>query len=79
MTPNQKKIIAKIAEHQITTGTGISIRELLNECVECMLATSQKTLKEYLNEAKDHKVVHERVEQVSGITMLYMQYPVQLL
>ena len=36
---------------------GIKIRDLLSNCVEKMLATSQKALKEYLLEAKDHKIV----------------------
>ena len=43
-----------------------------------MLATSQKALKEYLHEAKDHKIVNERVDE-QGNTFLYMQYPPQLL
>lgn len=43
-----------------------------------MLATSQKGLKEYLHEAKDHKIVQERVDD-QGSTFLYMQYPAQLL
>ena len=43
-----------------------------------MLATSQKALKEYLFEAKDHKIVQERVDE-QGITFLWMHYPAQLL
>ena len=43
-----------------------------------MLATSQKGLKEYLHEAKDHRIVQERVDD-QGSTFLYMQYPAQLL
>lgn len=77
MTQNQKTIIAKIAEHQLGTGKGISTRELLNQCVESMLATTQLTLKEYLHEAKDHNIVKERLD--NGIATLYMQYPEQLL
>ena len=38
-----------------------------------MLANNQKALKEYLAEAKDHKVVLERVDE--GYTYLYMNYP----
>ena len=44
-----------------------------------MLATSQMGLKEYLNEAKDHKVVLEKIDAESGITYLYMAYPPPLL
>jgi len=43
-----------------------------------MLATSQKALKEYLNEAKDHRIVQERVDE-QGIMYLCMHYPSQLL
>ena len=43
-----------------------------------MLATSQKGLKEYLHEAKDHKIVQERVDE-HGSTFLYMHYPTTLL
>jgi len=39
-----------------------------------MLAYSQKMLKEYLNEAKDHKVVQERTDD-QGFTYLFMNYP----
>ena len=39
-----------------------------------MLATSQFSLKEYLHEAKDHKIVQERVGD-DGVTYLYMAYP----
>ena len=53
---------------------GIKIRDLLSNCVEKMLATSQKALKEYLLEAKDHKIVQERIDN-NGNTYLYMNYP----
>ena len=35
-------------------------------------------MKDYLHEAKDHKVVLERTDE-QGFTYLYMNYPVQLL
>ena len=43
-----------------------------------MLAHSQKMLKDYLAEAKDHKVVLERIDD-SGATLMYMNYPPLLL
>jgi hypothetical protein len=43
-----------------------------------MLAYSQKMIKDYLHEAKDHKVVHERTDE-QGHSYLYMQYPTMLL
>ena len=43
-----------------------------------MIATSQKGLKDYLNEAKDHKMVLERVDE-QGNTILFMSYPTQVL
>jgi len=46
---------------------------LVDLCVENMLANNQKAVKEYLAEAKDHKVVLERVDE--GYTFLYMPYP----
>ena len=57
---------------------GIAMRELMNKCVENMLATSQKQVKEYLHEAKDHKVVNERTDE-KGHQIIYMTYPVMLL
>jgi hypothetical protein len=38
------------------------MKELMNLCVENMLAYSQKAIKEYLHEAKDHKVIHEKTD-----------------
>ena len=52
----------------------MKIKDLLNECVENMLCNNQKGLKEYLAEAKDHKVVLERTDD-SGYTYMYMTYP----
>lgn len=39
---------------------GISFKELIEKCVENMYAFSQKTIKDSLHEAKDHKVVLEK-------------------
>ena len=64
MTENQKKIIKLIVKHQLAHSEekekGIRIKDLLNLCVENMLCNNQKGLKDYLAEAKDHKVVLER-------------------
>ena len=50
----------------------------MNKCVENMLAYSQKQIKDYLHEAKDHRVIHERMDD-QGHQILYMQYPTSLL
>ena len=39
-----------------------------------MLCNNQKGLKDYLNEAKDHKVVLEKIDD-NGYTFLYINYP----
>ena len=49
------------------------MKELMNLCVENMLAFSQKAIKDYLHEAKDHKVVHERTDE-NGHQVLFMTY-----
>ena len=43
-----------------------------------MLVNNQKGLKDYLAEAKDHKVVLERLDE-SGYTYLFMNYTPQIL
>ena len=53
------------------------MKVLLEESVEQMACTNQKSLKEYLSEAKDHKVVTEKVED--GRTYLYMNFPTSVL
>lgn len=80
MTANQRNIIKIIAKHQLenTEEKGMKIKDLLNECVENMLCNNQKGLKEYLAEAKDHKVVLERLDD-SGYTYMYMTYPPNIL
>lgn len=57
---------------------GIKLKTLLSLCTEKMLAHNTKGLKDYLNEAKDHKVVVERTDE-NGSTILTMPYPAPLL
>jgi len=45
------------------------MQELLSRCVENMLALSTKSLKDYLVEAKDHKIIVERID-AQGFTYL---------
>lgn len=80
MTSHQRSIIKLIAKYQLENyeEKGIKIKHLLNLCVENMLANNQKGLKDYLAEAKDHKVVLERLDE-SGYTYLYMSYTPQVL
>tara|TARA_B110000285_G_C14910192_1_gene507545 strand:- start:58 stop:471 length:414 start_codon:yes stop_codon:yes gene_type:complete len=80
MTQNQRNIIKIIAQYQMehSEEKGMKIKDLLNECVENMLCNNQKGLKEYLAEAKDHKVVLERTDD-SGYTYMYMTYPISVL
>lgn len=40
---------------------GILLKDLFEKCIEATLAHSHKGLKEYLHEAKDHKIVLERI------------------
>ena len=81
MTKPQRGIIKLIAAHQIgnpdEAKKGIKIKELVNLCVENMLANNQKGVKDYLSEAKDHKVVLERVDE--GYTYLYINLPTNTL
>jgi hypothetical protein len=73
MTRNQREIIKLIAQHQLNhpQDKGISLKDLLELCVEHMLAFSQKQIKDYLHEAKDHKVILERTDE-NGHQILYM-------
>jgi len=50
------------------------LKDLFNKCVEEMLAHSHKNLKEYLHEAKDHKIVVEKTNE-EGNTLLFMPFP----
>ena len=56
----------------------MKIKDLLNECVENMLCNNQKGLKDYLSEAKDHKVVLEKLDD-QGYTYMFMTYPQTIL
>ena len=56
----------------------MKIKDLLNECVENMLCNNQKGLKDYLSEARDHKVVLERLDE-QGYTYMFMTYPPTIL
>jgi len=47
--------------------------KLVEECTEKMLAYSKKMVIDYLREAKDHKVIHERTDD-NGLLTLYMTY-----
>ena len=42
---------------------GIRIKELVAQAVEEMICTNNKTLKNLLNEALDHKVIMERTDE----------------
>ena len=54
------------------------MKDLFEKCVEATLAHSNKGLKDYLHEAKDHKIVLER-QDLNGNTVLYMPYQPHLL
>ena len=57
---------------------GLTLKNLLNKCVEQMLAHSQKQVKDLLLEAKDHQVIHERLDE-HGTTFIYMNYTTEIL
>ena len=80
MTTNQQKIVKLIAQYQLehSEEKGILLKDLFNKCVEDMLAHSHKNLKEYLHEAKDHKIVIEKTNE-DGNTMLYMPFGAPIL
>ena len=80
LTKNQREIIKLIAQHMLDNpqDKGIAIRDLVAKCVESMLAYSQKQIKDYLHEAKDHKVVHERTDE-QGHQIIYMTYATQII
>ncbi|TNV78862.1 hypothetical protein FGO68_gene498 [Halteria grandinella] len=75
MTQTQRNILKLIAKYQLDNpqDKGIQMKELMNLCVENMLAFSQKAIKDYLHEAKDHKVIHERTDE-NGHQILFMTY-----
>ena len=81
MTAKQREVIKLIAKHQISNPEekkGIKFKELLNETTEAMIANNNKALKEYLSEARDHKVVQEKIDE-NGTTWLYMNFPTVVL
>ena len=75
MTQQQRKVIKLIVQHQIAypEEKGISASDLLNLCIEQMIIMSNRDLKQQLQEAKDHKVVIEKMEDTQ--TMYYMPFP----
>ena len=75
-----KKLIQKIARYQLDAPEekGIKIKELLNQCVEDMLCTSSKEIRELVAEAKDHKVVQERNDE-KGFMLYFIPYPPNML
>ena len=80
MTAGQQQIVKSIAQYQLENSDkkGILVSELYNICVENMLASSHKNLKDYLHEAKDHKIVIEKVTDC-GQPILSMPYSVHVL
>ena len=75
MTGPQQAIVRLIAQSQLEDGEskGIQMKDLFEKCVEATLAHSHKGLKDYLHEAKDHKIVLEK-QDGNGNTVLYMPY-----
>lgn len=57
---------------------GIKVKELLNQCVENMLCTSTKEIRELVAEARDHKVIHEKFDE-RGFMLYFMTYPPTML
>ena len=53
-------------------------KKLLDSCVEEMIATSKKSIRDMLNEAKEHKVIIEKNDE-NGNLIYYMNYPTHLL
>ena len=49
------------------------MQDLLYKCVDNMLAYNQKGIKDYLHEAKDHKIIHEKNDE-NGHQILFMKY-----
>ncbi len=65
-----------IAQHQLDKPDefGLTLDQLFIEAKDRMLVYAQKPLKEYLSEARDHKVIIEK-EESDGKTHIYMNYP----
>lgn len=80
LTDTQKDIIKLVAKAHLDNpdDKGIKMKDLFAICVDEMLLHNQKALKEYLLEAKDHKIIHEKTDE-NGFLVLYMKYPNHLL
>ena len=80
MTETQRSILVLIAKYQLENPNekGIKPRGLLDACTDAMLCYNNQSMKEYLNEAKDHKVVMEKTDE-DGQTYFYMPYASNLL
>jgi len=80
ITANQRGIVKILAKHQLEESDtfGLTVRDLFHKCREEMLATSEKQVKEYLVETKDHQIVHERYD-TNGKLHLFLKYPDNIL
>lgn len=65
MTDKQREIIKLIATNQINNPEekGVKQKKLMSLCVEAMICTSGKEIRDRLAEAIDHKLVAERTEE----------------
>ena len=80
MTDKQKSVIKLIAKYQLSAPEekGIKIKELLNLCVEEMLCTCQKEIRDLVAEAKDHKVIQERNDERGFVLYFIPCQPIML-
>ena len=80
MTKQQQRIIQEIARYLLENPKEkqIKMKQLLQICVEKMIQQTSKQLKEQLSEAKDHKVVIEKLDE-NGNIVFSMNYPAYLL
>ena len=65
MTKQQQNIIKFIATFHLENPEekkGITFNQLKEICIENLICNNNKAIKEYLAEARDHKVVHEKVD-----------------
>jgi hypothetical protein len=53
-------------------------KDLLNLCLEEMIVHTTKDLKDQLGEAKDHKMIIEKLSETGGI-LYQMKYPTNVL
>ena len=76
MTEIQQKIVRAIARYQLENANenkGIEMQALVDICVDNMWTHSTKAVKEFLKEAKEHKVVIE-ITNPQGVTILTCPY-----